>query len=62
MHRTDLAGLEPGTAWVIVVRGDRTLTAERKRRGDNAGDLAREPDANDPRDAAANGEHDRSSA
>jgi hypothetical protein len=57
-----LAGLEPGTAWVIVVRGDRALTAERKRRGDNAGDLAREPEANDPRDAAVNSEHDRSSA
>jgi hypothetical protein len=59
MHRTDLSGQQPGAADAVVVRGGQGVAAEGQRRGNYAGHLAREPDANHPRDAAADEEHER---
>src|SRR5262249_2587348 len=56
MHRTHLAGLKSRTADVVVRHGY-GLTAERQRRGDNAGYLAGEPEADHPRQALADDTH-----
>src|SRR5262249_3660949 len=56
MHRTHLAGLKSRTADVVVRHGY-GLTAERQRRGDNAGYLAGEPEADHPRQALADDPH-----
>jgi hypothetical protein len=58
MHRTDLTGQQSRTAdFVVVGDGDR-LAAERQRRGDNAGQLAREPETDHPRQAPADESHE----
>ena len=61
MHRTHLAGQESRTAGFVVVDLD-GAAAECQRRGDNASQLAREPDANHPRDATADEGHETQSA
>lgn len=61
MHRAHLAGQESGTAGFVVVDLD-GAAAECQRRGDNAGQLAREPDANHPRDATTDERHGTESA
>src|SRR5438128_11391449 len=50
MHRTDLSGEQPRAA-LLVGGGGGPLAAECQRRGDNPGDLAREPETDDPRGA-----------
>jgi hypothetical protein len=58
MHRTDLPGQEPRTAFLlVVVRGRRVLATQRNRRRGEARDLAREPTANDPREMTADKRH-----
>ncbi len=61
MHRTHLAGQESRTAGFVVVDLD-GAAAECERRGDDAGQLACEPDANHPRDATADEGHGTQSA
>jgi hypothetical protein len=61
MHRTHLTGQESRTAGFVVVDLDRAA-AECQRRSDNAGQLAREPDANHPRHATADEGHETQSA
>ena len=60
MHRTDLTRREARTAFFLVGR-DGGLTAEGERRRYNASDLAREPEADDPRQTMAHGQHERRS-
>jgi hypothetical protein len=61
MHRTHLTGQESRTAGFVVVDLD-GAAAECQRRSDNAGQLAREPDANHPRHATADEGHETQSA
>jgi hypothetical protein len=56
VHRTSLARRKPATAFIVVARRGR-LAAERQGRGRNAGDLAGEPEARNPRDATAYADH-----
>ena len=57
VHRTDLSGEQTRAALFVVVGGGDAPAAERERRGDDAGDLTREPERHDPRKAAANSRH-----
>ena len=61
MHRTHLAGQESRTAGFVVVDLD-GAAAECQRRGDHAGELAREPDANHPRNATTDERQETQSA
>jgi hypothetical protein len=58
MHGTDLTRCEAWTALFIVGR-DRRLAAERDRRRHDASDLARKPEADDPRQTTTDGKHER---
>ena len=60
VHRTDLPGQEPGAAFLFVGRRGHILAAERERRRSDAGDLAHQPGANQPRQTPADEEHDTS--
>ncbi|MBW8865758.1 MAG: hypothetical protein JF610_00235 [Acidobacteria bacterium] len=61
MHRTHLSGQESRTADFVVVDLN-GAAAECQRRSDDAGQLAREPDANHPRHATADEGHGTESA
>src|SRR5262249_50044269 len=57
MHRTHLTRREPGAALFFIGNDRARLTAERERRRDDAGDLACEPEPDDPRETLPDGRH-----
>lgn len=57
MHRAHLARSQSRTTLFFVNRRVPLLTAERQRRGDDAGDLAGEPEADDPRETLPDSGH-----
>ena len=57
MHRADLPWQQARAAAFVVVACRHAPAAERERRGDNTGDLAGEPEGDDPRKATTDRRH-----